>query len=176
MLGSRRARTTRHRLSHRDPPFATAPALAACGACALVDAVDHRAEICSNPGMADVATRPEDVNRLFGERLNAGDIDGLIALYEPDATLVTAEGTLIGHAAIREFLQGMTAAQADIDMGTQRVVPSGADLAVVHHEWRANLATDDGQRMVLTGKATEVVRRQSDGRWLFVFDDPNLRD
>jgi uncharacterized protein (TIGR02246 family) len=126
--------------------------------------------------MAAVARSPEDVNRLFEARVNAGDIDGVVALYEPDATLVTAEGPLVGHAAIRDFLQGLAAAQAEMDMGTYRVVPAGNDLAVIHHEWRANLATDDGQRMVLTGKATEVVPREPAGSWLFAFDDPNLRD
>ena len=33
------------------------------------------------------AARPEDLSRLFVERANAGDVDGLVALYEPDAVL-----------------------------------------------------------------------------------------
>ena len=123
------------------------------------------------------ANTPEDVNRLFGERVNAGDVNGLVALYEPNATLVTPEaGALVGHAAIRDYLLNLVAAQAEIDMGTYRVLTAGDGLAVMHHDWRANIASPDGQRMVLTGKATEVVRRQPDGTWLFTFDDPNLRD
>ncbi|MCC6847432.1 MAG: SgcJ/EcaC family oxidoreductase [Deltaproteobacteria bacterium] len=122
------------------------------------------------------ATTPEDVDRLFGERVNAGDLDGLVALYEPDATLVTQDaGTLQGHAAIREYLSGLTAMKATIDMGALRVVPAGRDLAVVHHDWRATLTTPDGRQTPLTGKATEIVRRQSDGRWLFALDDPDMR-
>jgi hypothetical protein len=65
-----------------------------------------------------VAQNPEDVDRLFGEYVNAGDLDGLVALYEPNASLVTADaGTLVGHAAIREYLRGMVGMQASIDMG-----------------------------------------------------------
>ncbi|WP_192809216.1 hypothetical protein [Actinomadura montaniterrae] len=30
---------------------------------------------------------PDDLSRLVVERLNAGDVDGLVALYEPDAVL-----------------------------------------------------------------------------------------
>lgn len=30
------------------------------------------------------ATRPEDPGRFFTERGNAGDVEGLVALYEPD--------------------------------------------------------------------------------------------
>ncbi len=122
------------------------------------------------------ALTPEDVDRLFGERVNAGDLDGLVALYEPDATLVTQDaGTLHGHAAIREYLGGLTAMKATIDMGTCRVVPAGTDLAVVHHDWQATITAPDGQRTTLSGKATEVVRRQPDGRWLFALDDPDMR-
>jgi ketosteroid isomerase-like protein len=33
------------------------------------------------------AAQPEDLSRLFLERANAGDVDGLVALYEPDAVL-----------------------------------------------------------------------------------------
>ena len=122
------------------------------------------------------AKTPEDVDRLFGERFNGGDVEGLVALYEPGATLVTQDaGTLIGHAAIRDYLSRMTVTKAQIDMGTSRVVPAGDDLAVVHHDWQATVTAADGQHVAMSGKATEVVRRQSDGRWLFALDDPNMR-
>ena len=127
--------------------------------------------------MTTTARTPEDVNRLFEARVNAGDLEGVVALYEPDATLVTADaGTLVGHAAIRGYFEGMIGMQGEIDMGEYRVVPLDDGLAVMSHDWRANVASPDGQRMVLTGKATEVARRQPDGRWLFIFDDPNHRD
>ena len=35
---------------------------------------------------------PEDLGRLFAERLNAGNLDGLTYLYEEGATLVGADG------------------------------------------------------------------------------------
>lgn len=33
------------------------------------------------------AAEPEDLGRLFLERANTGDVDGLVALYEPDAVV-----------------------------------------------------------------------------------------
>ena len=33
------------------------------------------------------AAQPEDLGRLFLERANAGDVEGLVALYEPGAVL-----------------------------------------------------------------------------------------
>ena len=38
------------------------------------------------------ARSPEEVDALFEKALNAGDIDGLVALYEPDATLIPQPG------------------------------------------------------------------------------------
>lgn len=38
------------------------------------------------------ATRPEDITRLFVERANAKDAEGLAALYEPDAVLAFPPG------------------------------------------------------------------------------------
>jgi uncharacterized protein (TIGR02246 family) len=123
------------------------------------------------------AGAPADVDRLFGERVNAGDVEGVLALYEPSATLMTRDaGPLVGHVAIREYLQTLTGLKTTIDMGAVRVVPLGEDLAVTHHDWHATLTMPDGQTATLAGKATEIVRRQPDGSWRFVFDDPNLRD
>jgi ketosteroid isomerase-like protein len=31
------------------------------------------------------ATTPEQIHRVFEDRFNAGDLDGLMELYEPDA-------------------------------------------------------------------------------------------
>lgn len=38
------------------------------------------------------ALNPEDLARLFVSRANAGDVEGLVALYEPDAVLAGTEG------------------------------------------------------------------------------------
>jgi hypothetical protein len=49
------------------------------------------------------AAQPEDLGRYFLERANAGDVEGLIALYEPGAVLAFAPGKLAaGHEQIRE--------------------------------------------------------------------------
>jgi len=59
------------------------------------------------------ANKPEECDLLLFEVIDTGDIDAALALYEPEAVFVVAPGHVVtGHAAIREVLQGMMAANA----------------------------------------------------------------
>lgn len=63
----------------------------------------------SDAGNRERARRPEDLSRLFLERANAGDADGLVALYEDEALLVGRnDEILIGTEAIRRFYQALS--------------------------------------------------------------------
>jgi uncharacterized protein (TIGR02246 family) len=120
---------------------------------------------------------PTDVDRMFGERMNAGDLDGLLALYEPGATLVRGDRTAAtGHAAIRTELAAILALKPRIVMNVKTVFHGGGDLAVLYNDYSATATNPDGSPLSITGKAIEVVRRQRDGTWRFVVDDPNARD
>jgi ketosteroid isomerase-like protein len=49
------------------------------------------------------AMKPEDLTRLFVERANAGDAEGIAALYEPEAVMAYPPGEVtVGREAIRE--------------------------------------------------------------------------
>ena len=40
------------------------------------------------------ASTPEQIHRLFEDMFNAGDLDGLMELYEPDAALIAQPGSV----------------------------------------------------------------------------------
>ncbi len=114
------------------------------------------------------APTPEDVDRLFAEALNAGSLDALVALYEPQAALTPMPDKLVtGTAAIRESLAGFLAGKPHITL-TPRLVAQTGDVAVVSAKWELSVTGPDGK----PAKMIEVVRRQSDGRWLFAIDLP----
>jgi uncharacterized protein (TIGR02246 family) len=111
--------------------------------------------------------QPFEIHKLFLDAFNRGDVEALVALYEPTAVLVTREGTMVGHQAIREAYQRMLAGGGRMELETRAVIESGGGLAVLHAGWtfhRGETATP--------GLSTEVVRRQPDGTWLFVIDEP----
>jgi enoyl-CoA hydratase len=115
---------------------------------------------------------PEDLHRLFAERANAGDLDGLIALYEAGAAFVGPDGTnAAGSDAIRDRLEGLLAMAPQITPTSSRAVIAG-DVALLSNRFHMTLGPGDGERAGLEGTSTEVARRQPDGGWLYVIDDP----
>lgn len=119
---------------------------------------------------------PEDCDRAFGERLNAEDVDGIVQLYEPDATFIPQEGEPItGTQGIRQALAEFAAMKPKIKMNVTKVVKAGGDLAVLYNNWALSAKGPDGATINMEGKAIEIVRRQPDGTWLFVVDDPFAR-
>jgi uncharacterized protein (TIGR02246 family) len=119
------------------------------------------------------AQRPEDVDNLFVRALNAGDLDALTALYEPQASLSPAPGKKVsGTAAIREALAQFVAAKPRMDL-TARVVAQASDVALVTSSWKLAMTGQDGKPAEMSGQSLEVVRRQpGGGHWLFVIDEP----
>jgi uncharacterized protein (TIGR02246 family) len=115
---------------------------------------------------------PEGCDHLFAECVRARDLDGLMALYEPEAQYVRRDGTVVaGQAAIRPLLQSLTTVATEIEMNVVRVVALNG-IALVYNDWTSKSASEDGRVRESSGRAIEVVRRQPDGRWLFAIDDP----
>jgi ketosteroid isomerase-like protein len=117
------------------------------------------------------ATKPQDIHTLFLDAFNRGNVDALVALYEANALLVTANGPAVGHTAIRKAYQHILADGAHMELTTHTVLDSGGRLAVLHAGW-----TYHRNGTATLGLSTEVVRRQPDGSWLFVIDEPRTPD
>jgi uncharacterized protein (TIGR02246 family) len=109
---------------------------------------------------------------LFVAGVNAHDLDALMELYAPDPVGVDLEGRPIqGTAAMREFLGGFLAVARHLEGQTRKVLTIG-DIALTSSTWRAVIASPDGQTSTAEGTTAEVARRQADGSWRYVIDDP----
>ena len=115
---------------------------------------------------------PAHIHTLFQEAFNSRDIDALVALYEPNAVLVVKGQPVTGLAAIRAAYENILARRSRMSLKTRSVVMFDETLAVLHGDWTVEAAaTEGGTRR--SGMSTEVVRRQPDGSWRFVIDNPN---
>lgn len=116
------------------------------------------------------AMSPTEMTPLFEEFLNAGDLESLAGLYEPGAVMAGAEGPVIGIEAIRANLAGFLAMKPAMMFGNTTVLQSG-DLALLHSTWTLSGSGPDGP-VEMSGLTSEVVRRQADGSWKYIIDDP----
>ena len=115
---------------------------------------------------------PDELVHAFLHAFNAGDIDALIALYEPQAILVAQSGQVAeGHAALREGFNAFLALKPTLTLEKYTLIPTG-DLTLFVDKWTLQGTGPDGQPVHMEGTATDVFRQQADGRWLFVIDNP----
>jgi uncharacterized protein (TIGR02246 family) len=111
------------------------------------------------------ATEPENLARLFVERANAGDAEGLAELYETDAVLAYPPGSrTVGREAIRAVCEQMLAHVSRFELEEALPTVRNGDLAVTSTRSADN-----------TGGRVQVARRQPDGTWLRVIDRPEIR-
>lgn len=108
------------------------------------------------------AATPEDLTRLFVERANARDAEGMAELYEADAVLAYPPGNEVrGREAILESCRALVARGVAFQLETRLPTVQHADLALV-----STLSADG------VGVRTQLVRRQADGHWLRVIHRP----
>ncbi len=108
------------------------------------------------------AVQPEDLGRFFIDRANAGDVDGLVALYEAEAVLAFPPGQVTsGSQAIRQVYEQLLAGRPTFTGEPQSALRNG-DLALT------------STRLAGGGATVEVARRQPDGTWLWIIDQPNI--
>lgn len=106
---------------------------------------------------------PQDLARLLVSRAKAGDVDGMAALYEPDGILDIGDGQVArGRTAIRAFYAELIASGRKFDLGEQRPAMICGDLALTSTRLPGGAVT------------AEVARRQDDGSWLWVIDQPAI--
>ena len=121
------------------------------------------------------ARKPEECDLLLIEALHKGDVDAAVALYEPTAKFVLDSGQVVtGHTAIREVMQGYVAAKAEFTVEkVTAILNEESNVALTSVKGRARVTEPDGKVVTMTAQSMEVVRRQSDGTWLFMIDNPN---
>ena len=115
---------------------------------------------------------PEEILKSIVEGINTGNLDALMTLYEPEAAFATQPGSLAhGLPGVREALAGFIAMKGKLDLKVTRVLEA-SDLALVATVWSFAGTGPDGKPVALAAKSADVLRRQADGSWRLVIDNP----
>jgi hypothetical protein len=105
------------------------------------------------------ARDPQDLERLLIDRQHAGDVEGMVALFEPRALVDGGEGRFLrGREEIRTYFVEVVASGRKFVRGKQQAAVTCGDLALT------STRLPDGS------VTAEVARRQSDGSWLWAID------
>lgn len=109
---------------------------------------------------------PQDIGRLLITFAQTGDFAGVATLYENEAVLALPPGEVTtGSQAIAAVFAQLLSGQDGIDAGGSQQLPAlrGGDIALT------STRLPDGRT------TTEVARRQADGSWRWVIDQPNAQ-
>ena len=126
---------------------------------------------------------PDNLLALLGKRIVKKDIDGIVALHEPTATLVNYDGSLItGRAAIRAFYLDWFKSDPVLTVNPKQTLVTGGQPAAggkilnrtasIMGTYSLTQNAADGTRETFTGNFCDVVRQQPNGKWLYLQDNP----
>ena len=118
---------------------------------------------------------PADVHPTYLKAFNAGDIDAIVACYEPQACFVSKSGRVTrGAVELRNLYRAMLSNRPQLELNVRKIIPAGGDdLALVIVEWTEwTSISSAGEAKRWAGTATDIVRRQSDGAWKIALDNP----
>ncbi len=101
------------------------------------------------------------------------DIDGVMACYEPEAVVVfEPEKPVSNREILKEMFSGMSMVNPVFTYSGHEVFISG-DIATHIAPWTMTGKTPDGTEIKQEGLSVAVLRKQGDGTWLIVIDNPH---
>ncbi|MCQ8278429.1 alpha/beta fold hydrolase [Acetobacteraceae bacterium KSS8] len=122
---------------------------------------------------ASAIARPESLPAVFDAALNRGDVDGVMALFHPEAVMRLTDGTLADRASgsLRRAFEGLIALRAILKNTVRRVLVSG-DIALLLLDWEMRIPGPDGEDAAERGVATQIAERRPDGGWTLRISNP----
>ena len=115
---------------------------------------------------------PADAVHYFRSCIKTGNAMGAISCFEPDAIYIDHCGKKFsGLGEIKEVIYGLCSWQPDVVGGLSNLTVI-ENLAMWSDQWEMTGKTPDGQIIEMTGHTSCLMRRNKEGVWLWLIDNP----
>jgi uncharacterized protein (TIGR02246 family) len=123
------------------------------------------------------ASSSRDVDRLFVEAMNNRDIETIMSLYTPSTIFVQAPGSpaITGMNALRAHLEQFLDLKPRLTVDLKQFVEAD-DVAFFSVRWELEGTERDDTAVAMSGIDGNIVRRQPDGSWTTLIDNPFHRE
>lgn len=119
------------------------------------------------------ARTPQELNDLFVEAMNDGDLERAMSCWTPATVFVLQPGQppVTGWENLRAALQTFLDTKPHLEVEELQRVEAD-DIALVALRWSLTGTGPDGEAIAMTAIDSNVFRRQDDGTWTIVIDNP----
>lgn len=108
----------------------------------------------------------------MSKAMQQGKLDEVMSAYESTATLVASPDTFVSGLAFKEAMNGYVSMKPVFTMPKHEVIESG-DIALHIAPWTMKaIDPSTGNEITQNGLSLAVFRKQKDGGWLMVIDNP----
>ena len=109
----------------------------------------------------------------MGNSYNARDIDAVMTAYEESAVVLFEPGKpLSGMVNVKAAFEASFVINPRFEFGKHEVSIAG-NIALHLTPWAMTGKTPDGHHISQNGLSIAVLRKQADGKWLMVIDNPH---
>ena len=109
---------------------------------------------------------------MFVRFVHGAQLEAAVSLYETTAAMVEKPGRVArGEHELRDALRSLIESGVQLSIDVTRVVQA-SDIAFVGSAWSVSRMADGSRTELARGQGTDVMRRQGDGTWRLVIDNP----
>lgn len=119
-------------------------------------------------------TDPDGADEYFLNCVRNGDLKNAMTCFDPEAIYIDRDGNAInGLANIEKLVANLCNMKPDIKVYEHKISPVGNDMMYWLDKWTLTAAAGpDGKPMKMKGASANMMRKNADGHWLWLVDNP----
>ncbi|MCY7423080.1 MAG: DUF4440 domain-containing protein [Chitinophagaceae bacterium] len=119
-------------------------------------------------------TDPDDADEYFLEAVRNGDVKTAMTCFDKEGVYIGKDSKPIsGMDNIEKVITELCKMKPDIKVYEHQMSPVGSDMMYWLDKWTMTAAAGaDGKPMKMKGASANMMRKNADGQWLWLVDNP----